>query len=950
MANEATRQPAQDWARQLIAPDSADLDADPTLRADAEWIALAWALKDECQVAWTEAPPRTQRCAAVFEALRRRAPHAEIDAAAGWCDGLSLLAQGQMEAAMARLDEARNALQALGQAQRAAQSQIPKVIALSMLARHDEALACGEATRTALIDAGDNVGAGKIEVNLGWMLMRRDRYDAAATYFRRAAARFGRGGEPSHSISADIGLASALTWQFEFDEALRLYDRCAMRVRARGLASLQGVIDTNRGRLELHRGRYTFALRALEAALRQSEAEGVPQDLAETRRDLADAYLALNLLPEAVALYDQTIESCRSLDAPVERAWAEVQRAKAMVRLGDVRQAARGLDDAHALFVADDNPVAVALTDVHRASLELHLGDAGAALPRAGASSTTLSEAGVESWHWEAELTAADAMVALGRLSAAERRYQQVLSATNELPELRAACHTRLGELLLRQGDVDAARTQFEQAVQQGEVQRASLPGDEFRTAYAADKQRPYDALIELAVEQPGPSASWPVLQAIERARAPALRTTLEHGESTTGIDAGRREQLHWLQGQWRQSIAEGELDRAQQLQARMRGLEQAWLEEYRRAQAAAGAGAAPWARPSEALGVLDSADALCAAMPADTAMVVFALLGERLVACVATREGLTHVAAPAAGLVERIEQLRFQIDALRFGAPALRRHAAQMALRCQGQLRALHALIWQPLAHAVQAHERVVVVPHRVLHYVPFAALHDGVAPLLDRHEISLAPSAGLWLNGRAAAAEPPVAWRSVAAFGVGGDTLPHVEAEVRAVAQAFAAQAGGSATVRLGPQATQAALREALAGADVLHLACHGQFRADSPYFSALHLGDGPLTVRDAATLPLKAQLVTLSACETGMSKIAPGDELLGLLRGFLMAGAPRVLSTHWTVDDASTATLMAQFYRGVLVGARPAAALRAAQQALAREQPHPYHWAAFALHERG
>jgi CHAT domain-containing protein/tetratricopeptide (TPR) repeat protein len=949
LAQDAARQPAQQWARQLIAPDSAGLDADSSPRAIDEWIALAWALKDECQVAWTEEPPRTQRCAAVLEALRRRATHAEIDAAAAWCGGLSLLAQGQMEAAMARLDEAHAALQALGQTQRAAQSLIPKVIALSMLGRHDDMLACGRETLALLIAANDPVSAGKVEGNLGWALLRRDRYAESADCFRRAATRFSRAGDATHSIMADIGLASALTWQGDFAEALRMYDRCAMRVSARGLISLQAVIDTHRGRLELHRGRLEPALRALEAALRQAEVEGVPQDLAETRGDLADAYLALNLLPEAVALYEQTIESCREFDTPVERAWAEVQRAQAMVRLGEVRRAARGLDDAHALFVADDNSVAVALTDLRRAALELQLGDASAALPRAETASAALREAGVESWHWEAELTVTDALAALGQWKTAHNRCQQTLNATQELPELRAACHTRLGELLLRQGDAEAARTQFEQAVEQGEVQRASLPDDEFRTAYGADKQRPYDALIELAVDQHGSSASWQVLRAIERARAPALRTTLERGESSTGMDTGRREQLHWLQGQWQQSITDGDLLRARQLQARMRALEQAWLEQYRRSKAAAGA--TPSARPSDALGAFEGANALCAAMPSNTAMVIFALVGERLVACVATRESLVHVTAPAAGLIERIEQLRFQIDALRFGAPALRRHAAQMAQRCQGQLQALHALIWQPLAHAVQACQRVVVVPHRVLHYVPFAALHDGVAPLLDRHEISLAPSVSLWLNGRAAtAAEPPVAWRRVVALGIGGDTLPHVEAEVRAVAQAFTSQPGGSATVCLDLRATQPALREALAGADVLHLACHGQFRADSPYFSALHLGDGLLTVRDAATLPLKAQLVTLSACETGMSKIAPGDELLGLLRGFLMAGAPRVLSTHWTVDDASTATLMAQFYRGVLGGARPAAALRAAQQALAREQPHPYHWAAFALHERG
>jgi CHAT domain-containing protein len=181
--------------------------------------------------------------------------------------------------------------------------------------------------------------------------------------------------------------------------------------------------------------------------------------------------------------------------------------------------------------------------------------------------------------------------------------------------------------------------------------------------------------------------------------------------------------------------------------------------------------------------------------------------------------------------------------------------------------------------------------------------------------------------------------------ALGVGGPTLPHVEAEVQAVARRF----GAGAVLRLGGDATRAALRDAAPAADVVHLACHAQFRADSPYFSALHLADGELTLRDAAALPLVASLVTLSACETGLSRVAPGDELVGLVRGFLLAGASNVLATLWTVDDASTAALMEEFYAGLCAGARPAAALRAAQSACAIAGRHPFYWAAFVLHGR-
>jgi CHAT domain-containing protein len=120
--------------------------------------------------------------------------------------------------------------------------------------------------------------------------------------------------------------------------------------------------------------------------------------------------------------------------------------------------------------------------------------------------------------------------------------------------------------------------------------------------------------------------------------------------------------------------------------------------------------------------------------------------------------------------------------------------------------------------------------------------------------------------------------------------------------------------------------------------------------PYlFSSLALADGALTLRDAAALPLAGTFVALSACETGLSRVAPGDELLGLLRGFLLAGAPAVMATLWTVDDAGTAGLMTDFYRGLVAGEPAAQALRRAQQALRAERPHPYYWAPFVLHGR-
>jgi CHAT domain-containing protein len=176
---------------------------------------------------------------------------------------------------------------------------------------------------------------------------------------------------------------------------------------------------------------------------------------------------------------------------------------------------------------------------------------------------------------------------------------------------------------------------------------------------------------------------------------------------------------------------------------------------------------------------------------------------------------------------------------------------------------------------------------------------------------------------------------------LGVPDPQAPRVRDEVASLVSLFP-----EVVALLDDQATLAALREQAPTADVLHLACHGQFRPDSPLFSSLRLADGWLTVRDAYNLDLPNGLVTLSACETGMNAIAPGDELIGLARGFLSAGAPSLLVSLWTVDDESTAMLMTSFYTRLRAGDGPAAALRQAQRQTLESYPHPFFWSPFVL----
>jgi CHAT domain-containing protein len=118
----------------------------------------------------------------------------------------------------------------------------------------------------------------------------------------------------------------------------------------------------------------------------------------------------------------------------------------------------------------------------------------------------------------------------------------------------------------------------------------------------------------------------------------------------------------------------------------------------------------------------------------------------------------------------------------------------------------------------------------------------------------------------------------------------------------------------------------------------------------FSSLQLAGGPLTVFDVYNVDIGAELVTLSGCETGVNLVADGDELIGLSRAFLHAGAQSLLLSLWAVHDRSTAALMEVFYETLKRGERPRRALRAAQLSVLHQEGHPFYWAPFFVCGRG
>jgi CHAT domain-containing protein len=225
------------------------------------------------------------------------------------------------------------------------------------------------------------------------------------------------------------------------------------------------------------------------------------------------------------------------------------------------------------------------------------------------------------------------------------------------------------------------------------------------------------------------------------------------------------------------------------------------------------------------------------------------------------------------------------------------------------------------------------------MLHYVPFHALFDGESYLIDGHDISYAASASVLKICRNR--KPAAGSGRDLILAVADELTPHINDEVEALRKLLP-----DADVFVGAEAGEDKLRKYAPTAGKIHIASHGVFRADNPMFSSLRLGDNWLNLFDIFNLKLGAEITTLSACETGMSAVWEGDELLGLARGFLYAGTPSLVVSLWMVNDRSTAQMMRRFYEGLRDGLSKARALREAILEVKAANPHPYYWAPFVL----
>jgi len=528
-------------------------------------------------------------------------------------------------------------------------------------------------------------------------------------------------------------------------------------------------------------------------------------------------------------------------------------------------------------------------------------------------------------WAWQElprDFLYAKALFETGRVAEAKAGYDKLLGVpqAKDNGDLYWVLLFDRGRIAEQEGDRRQAIALYRKAVDTIEAQRASINTEAAKIGFIGDKQAVYRKLVMALLAENDAVAAF---EYVERSKARALVDMLA-GKQDFVVPAAKAAEAQALLARASAAESGGRIQGADSAIAGQRSLA-VQLRRDLRVQV-------PELASLVSVGV-PAVKELQNKLPTDETLVEYYYDDRRLYAFVLTRQSLKAVPLEDGDLAAPVHAFRAALD-----SPSKQDYLARA--------QALHRWLVAPVVPHIK-HPNVLIVAHGALHYLPFNALHDGRQYLVDRYRLRQLPSASVLPFLRRGAVQNGGSLLALGNPDLGDSRLDLVHAQNEALAVAKLLP-GSRVLVR--KEASLPAFRQYGGNYRYLHFASHGVFDPDRPLDSALLLSpneqsDGRLTVGELYSMRLNADLVTLSACETGLGKIASGDDVVGLSRGFLYAGSRSIVSSLWKVDDEATAYLMTRFY-SALKGKNKREALRLAQIETRKKYPHPYYWAAFQL----
>jgi tetratricopeptide (TPR) repeat protein len=910
-------------------------DLDRRLAADpaAATPRLALELKERVdELARTDARA-ARELAAVVVVVAERCGDARSAALAHRARGVAALASGRHRDSIAAYEAAERIYHDLGDELERARVLRSMVDPLAYFGRHDDALAAGHEAREIFVARGEKGLAAEVDVNLGNVHQRLDRNHESLEAYSRALAAFRELHDDAAVAVIEFNRGNVFANLGELSAARRSYRRALSHFGGRGQRLREAQCRYALAYLAFLQGRASAALRGFERVRRLDEELGDARHLALASLDEAEILLSLNAWEEARDRSADAGRALAELAMPHDEARAVLCGGIAAIHLRRPREATALLDDAGRRFAAEGNEVYLALVDVYRAELGLRRGEHGEAVRGARRAARAFAQRGLGAKEAYARVLAGDALAALGRPDAARREARRSLAALRRAPSAAVAARAR--HLLARvEPDPVLARRHLDRALELVARLRSRVVPDELRATFQRDKTALHELAARLRLESDVPDV--PAAFAVVDAAKSRVLAEARSRAPLPGDAAWLRalERLDQRTARLAEAEREGREEAAAELRREVAMLEARLAEQHRSRHLVRG-GPRLGDAPSR-----DLLPELHASLGPCEALVEYAFLDDELHAFVVS-DGRIRWIERLAGRRDvdaAVSAWRFQSDRTALGAGFLERHGPALAAAAVAALERISRIVWKPLSSALRGIEEVVVVPSGSLLYVPFHALREDGGFLVERREVSTAPSAESLIDGyRQIRPEP----RPPLVVGFAPPGLSGIDAEVASVQRHLP-----GARVLMGAEARRDALQRMAPEAGIVHIAAHAALRDDNPFLSWIELADGRFTVYDLLDTGLGADLVVLSGCETGRGRVEAGDELLGFAHGVLASGACALLASLWPVDDAATAAFMDRFYGALASAAGPRAALRQAMLGSLAEAALPHLWAPFYL----
>lgn len=789
---------------------------------------------------------------------------------------------------------------------------------------------------------GDTYGnIGGVYLLLGRFREALDNYRLALTISEELQSR--------PAISQDTGnIGLALLGVGDVDAAIDAFDQAISIAGEMGMRQDVAWWRGAKANALIQKGRPDLGLELHRQALAEYRNLGARAELLAALHDMGQLHLSLGDPATARENFEDAITLARTINHDSGITTNLIALGKLQLRMEDFEAARAYFGQAAARAEA---------TDARSHQIQALLGLAYAAQATADfeESSQSLESALAIAVDTEARQDEAEIRFARGEQARLQGEFDEALDELRKAeallletgdPDLLWQIRYSVGRVEEARGRLEAAAVAMTQAVERIEGVRARLAEERFRAGYLQDKHQVYVDLVRLQLELNRPKAAF---RTAERLRAQSYRRLYDQGVTVTLDPAEQRHEtaLRERIRQLQRALGE-ERENANKRQAAINTFSSELLVAQRKYEALLDDRRSR-SFTNDVSGRIPDVASVRRRLDDGELLVEYVVGRDLLMLFAINRDGLFT----ASNALSR-DNLRSRVELLRdlIGRP--------VDDRWKKPANSLSEVLVAPLTDLglLEDTHTLYVVPHGYLNYVPFSVLASesggGLSPLLDRMTVIYLPTA-------AVLADPAVNRTndiSLLAVAPGNSRLQFAPDEAASVNRLYAP----NSRLLVGDMATESRFKEMANRYQILHVATHSEFNRLNPMFSALHLepddqNDGRLEVHEVLRLQLSADLVTLSACDTGLGSgfftdVPAGDEFVGLTRAFLSVGTNNVIASLWEVDDRSSVELMTRFYRTLRqTDSSKQDALLAAQRILrqTKDYEHPYYWAPFVLFGR-